>query len=68
MSESQLLAFRFLTGIGGSAVLSIGGGFLGDCWVPEERGQVVIVALAPLLGPVVGPITGAWIAELSTWR
>ncbi|KAG2338816.1 MFS polyamine transporter [Suillus weaverae] len=68
-SESQLLAFRFLAGIGGSAVLSIGGGFLGDCWVPEERGQAVaIVALAPLLGPVVGPITGAWIAELSTWR
>lgn len=68
-SESQLLAFRFLAGIGGSAVLSIGGGFVGDCWVPEERGQVVaIVALAPLLGPVMGPITGAWIAQFSTWR
>lgn len=86
-SESQLLAFRFLAGIGGSAVLSvkltfvelkvfdmnsplrIGGGFVGDCWVPEERGQpIAIVALAPLLGPVVGPITNAWIAELSTWR
>ncbi|KAG2341344.1 MFS polyamine transporter [Suillus weaverae] len=68
-SESQLLVFRFLAGLGGSAPLSIGGGFLGDCWRPDERGKAVaIYSLAPLLGPVVGPITGAWIAEYSTWR
>ncbi|KAG2137983.1 major facilitator superfamily domain-containing protein [Suillus clintonianus] len=68
-SESELLAFRFLAGLGGSAVMSIGAGFLADCWLPEDRGQgVAIVALAPLLGPVVGPITGAWIAQFSTWR
>ncbi|KAG2148766.1 MFS polyamine transporter [Suillus clintonianus] len=68
-SESQLLAFRFLAGVGGSSPLSIGGGFVGDCWVPEERGKAVaIFSLAPLLGPVIGPITGAWIAQYSTWR
>ncbi|OJA17353.1 hypothetical protein AZE42_13196 [Rhizopogon vesiculosus] len=60
-TESQLLAFRFLAGLGGSAPLSIGGGVLGDCWLPHERGQAVaIFSLAPLLGPVIGPITGAW--------
>ncbi|KAG2110960.1 MFS polyamine transporter [Suillus discolor] len=68
-SESQLLAFRFLAGLGGSAPLSIGGGFLGDCWQPHERGRAVaIYSLAPLMGPVVGPITGAWVAQYSTWR
>ncbi|KAG1723456.1 MFS polyamine transporter [Suillus lakei] len=68
-SESQLLVFRFLAGLGGSAPMSIGGGFLGDCWRPHERGKAVaIYSLAPLFGPVVGPITGAWIAERSTWR
>ncbi|OAX30876.1 MFS general substrate transporter, partial [Rhizopogon vinicolor AM-OR11-026] len=68
-TESQLLAFRFLAGLGGSAPLSIGGGVLGDCWLPDERGRAVaIFSLAPLLGPVIGPITGAWIAERSTWR
>ncbi|EGN92983.1 hypothetical protein SERLA73DRAFT_190368 [Serpula lacrymans var. lacrymans S7.3] len=68
-NESQLVAFRFLAGLGGSAPLSIGGGVLGDCWRAEERGQAVaLYSLAPLLGPVVGPITGAWIAERSTWR
>ncbi|OJA21346.1 hypothetical protein AZE42_12762, partial [Rhizopogon vesiculosus] len=68
-TESQLLAFRFLAGLGGSAPMSIGGGVLGDCWRPDERGKAVaIFSLAPLLGPVIGPITGAWIAERSTWR
>ncbi|KAH7912686.1 major facilitator superfamily domain-containing protein [Hygrophoropsis aurantiaca] len=68
-TESQLLAFRFLAGLGGSAPLAIGGGVLGDCWRAEERGQAVaLYSLAPLLGPVLGPVAGGWIAERSTWR
>ncbi|KAJ8585549.1 MFS general substrate transporter [Rhizopogon salebrosus TDB-379] len=68
-TESQLIGFRLLAGIGGSAPMSIGGGVLGDCWRPDERGQAVaIYSLAPMLGPVIGPISGGWIAERSTWR
>ncbi|KAI0703412.1 MFS polyamine transporter [Cytidiella melzeri] len=68
-NEGQLIAFRLLAGFGGSAPLSIGGGVLGDCWRPEERGTAVaLYSLAPLLGPVIGPVAGAWIAEKSTWR
>ncbi|KAG1731353.1 major facilitator superfamily domain-containing protein [Suillus paluster] len=68
-TEYELIAFRFLAGLGGSAPSSVGGGVLGDCWRTEERGQaIVLYSLAPLLGPVVGPIAGAWIAERSTWR
>ncbi|PCH40176.1 MFS polyamine transporter [Wolfiporia cocos MD-104 SS10] len=68
-NEGQLIAFRFLAGLGGSAPLSIGGGVLGDCWRPEERGQAIaLYSLAPLLGPVIGPACGAWIADKSTWR
>ena len=52
-----------------SLLLQIGGGVLGDCWKPEERGQAIaLYSLAPLLGPVIGPVAGAWIAEKSTWR
>ena len=41
--------------------LQIGGGVLGDCWRPDERGKAVaIFSLAPQLGSVIGPITGAW--------
>ncbi|KDR79428.1 hypothetical protein GALMADRAFT_117698 [Galerina marginata CBS 339.88] len=68
-NRSQLIAFRFLAGLGGSAPLSVGGGVLGDLWHPEERGRAIaIYSLAPLLGPVAGPVCGGWIAENSTWR
>ncbi|KAJ7606551.1 MFS polyamine transporter [Mycena polygramma] len=68
-NTGQLLAFRFLAGLGGSAPLAIGGGVLGDIWDAEQRGQAIaIYSLAPLLGPVVGPLCGAFIAQKSTWR
>ena len=62
-SQGQLTAFRFLSGLGGSAPLALGGGMLSDCWHAEERGKAVsIYSLAPLLGPAVGPIAGGFIA------
>ncbi|GBE85551.1 Efflux pump vrtL [Sparassis crispa] len=68
-NTSQIMAFRFLAGLGGSAPLSIGGGVLADCWKPEERGKAIaLYSVAPVLGPVIGPVVGAWIAQKSTWR
>ncbi|KAF8800056.1 MFS polyamine transporter [Phlegmacium glaucopus] len=68
-NPAQLIAFRFLSGLGGSAPLSVGGGVLGDIWHTEERGKAIaIYSLAPLLGPVIAPVCGGWISERSTWR
>ncbi|TFY69980.1 hypothetical protein EVJ58_g103 [Rhodofomes roseus] len=68
-NSGQLIAFRFLAGLGGSAPLATGGAVLSDMWIPEQRGQAIaIYSLAPLLGPVIGPVAGGWIAERSTWR
>lgn len=68
-SRDQMIAFRFLAGIGGSAPLAIGGGILSDLFFPEQRGKAIsIYSLAPLLGPAIGPIAGGWIAERTTWR
>ncbi|KKZ60911.1 hypothetical protein EMCG_00672 [[Emmonsia] crescens] len=68
-SKTQLTAFRFFAGLGGSAPLAIGGGVLSDCWRPEERGKsVAIYSLAPLLGPAIGPIAGGFITKHTTWR
>lgn len=54
-TKGQLIAFRFLAGLGGSAPLALGGGVLSDCWRAEERGRAIsIYSLAPLLGPAVG--------------
>ncbi|KAG7010151.1 hypothetical protein G7Y79_00001g004230 [Physcia stellaris] len=68
-TTGQLLAFRFLAGIGSSAPFTVANGILADCWAPEERGKSMgIYTLAPLLGPVLGPIIGGFIADYTTWR
>ncbi|KAI9701742.1 MAG: hypothetical protein M1820_006370 [Bogoriella megaspora] len=68
-TKGQMFAFRFLSGLGGSAPLAIGGGILSDCFRAEERGKAIAMySLAPLLGPAVGPIAGGFIAETVSWR
>ncbi|KAI0050075.1 MFS general substrate transporter [Auriscalpium vulgare] len=68
-NTGQLIAFRFLAGLGGSAPLAVGGGTVGDLFSPDQRGKAMaLYSMAPLLGPIIGPIAGAWIAERSTWR
>ncbi|KAK2736183.1 hypothetical protein FQN57_000857 [Myotisia sp. PD_48] len=68
-SKTQILAFRFLSGLGGSAPQALGGGVLTDCWRAEERGKAIaIYSLAPFIGPAIGPIAGGFIAQFTTWR
>jgi len=50
-----MLAFRFCAGLGGSAMLALGGGILADTFHAEQRGKAVgLYSLAPLLGPAIG--------------
>ncbi|KAK8090873.1 MFS general substrate transporter [Apiospora phragmitis] len=68
-TKAQLIVFRLLAGLGGSAPLAIGGGVLADLFTAEERGKAMsIYSLMPLLGPAIGPIAGAFITENTTWR
>ncbi|KFY22429.1 hypothetical protein V493_06614 [Pseudogymnoascus sp. VKM F-4281 (FW-2241)] len=68
-SKSQMMVFRFLSGLGASAPQALGGGVLSDCWRAEERGKAIaIYSLAPFLGPAIGPIAGGLITQRTTWR
>lgn len=68
-TKGEMLAFRFLSGLGGSAPLAIGGGVLSDLFYAEQRGRAIsIYSLAPLLGPAIAPIAGGFITENTTWR
>jgi MFS family permease len=56
-TESQIITFRFLAGLGGSAPLAIGGGVVSDLFTAEQRGRhIAIYSLKPLFGPAIGPI------------
>jgi MFS family permease len=65
-----MMFFRFLTALGASAPMSIGGAVITDIFPPEQRGSAMTVfALAPQLGPVLGPVMGGWVTqEIGSWR
>ncbi|EFQ30362.1 major facilitator superfamily transporter [Colletotrichum graminicola] len=68
-SKEQILAFRFLAGIGGSVTVGMGSGILADCWRPEERGKgIAFMQFAPVIGLAIGPILGGYISQYATWR
>ncbi|RHZ53904.1 MFS transporter [Aspergillus thermomutatus] len=65
----MLIGFRFLEGIAGSAVLTIGGGTVADLFIPQERGKVLAAwTMGPLLGPVLGPVMGSFLSAAKGWR
>ncbi|KAI6760398.1 hypothetical protein HG530_009258 [Fusarium avenaceum] len=68
-TKQQMLVFRFLSGLGGSAPQALGGGVLSDCWRKEERGTATaIYSLAPFLGPAIGPIAAGYLTQYMNWR
>ncbi|KAF2211749.1 hypothetical protein CERZMDRAFT_42901 [Cercospora zeae-maydis SCOH1-5] len=68
-TKEQMMAFRFLAGIGGSAPQAIGGGILSDCFKAGERGlATAIYSLMPFLSPAVAPIMGGYMTQYISWR
>lgn len=68
-SLESLIAFRFLAGVGGSAVMTLGGGNISDIFHREERGLgLAIWSVGLVIGPSLGPIIGAFVAETIGWR
>ncbi|CRK15052.1 hypothetical protein BN1708_011321 [Verticillium longisporum] len=68
-SLNALIVFRFLTGVGGSGCLTIGGGIIADIIPVHQRGRAITIwMLGPLIGPTIGPLIGAFVAQDIGWR
>ncbi|KAF7553939.1 hypothetical protein G7Z17_g3263 [Cylindrodendrum hubeiense] len=66
---NALIAFRFLSGIFGSAPITNGGGTIADMIVQEKRGAAMAsFAIGPLLGPIIGPVVGGIVSDALGWR
>ncbi|KAI9307446.1 major facilitator superfamily domain-containing protein [Cunninghamella echinulata] len=65
----MFIAFRVVTAIGSSSVLSMGAGTIQDCFKSHERGRAfALYASGPLLGPALGPIIGGYLNIGLGWR
>lgn len=65
----MLMAFRFLSGFAGVAVVTCGSGSIADVMPPEQRGRsMALWSLGPLLGPVIGPVCAGFLIEAKGWR
>ncbi|MBV1690804.1 multidrug efflux MFS transporter [Novosphingobium sp. G106] len=65
----QLIAFRLLQGIMGSALLPMSQAILLDINPPERHGSAMAVwGIGAIMGPIVGPVAGGWLTQNMSWR
>ncbi|KAE8416581.1 major facilitator superfamily domain-containing protein [Aspergillus pseudocaelatus] len=68
-NAGTFLAFRIISGLGGSVSLSVGGGIVPDLFDVHERGVPnALVTTGSLFGPVLGPLFGGLITQGAGWR
>lgn len=65
----MLIAFRFLSGFAGVAVVTCGAGSIADMMPAEWRGRAMSIwSLGPMLGPSIGPVVAGFVVEDLGWR
>jgi DHA2 family multidrug resistance protein len=64
----ELVAFRFIQGIGGCALLSTSQAILFETFTLEQRGFAsAIFGVGVFIGPTIGPTLGGWIIDNHSW-
>jgi DHA2 family multidrug resistance protein len=64
----ELVAFRFLQGLGGGALLSTSQAILFETFPPKDRALASgIFALGVIIGPSIGPVMGGYIVDNASW-
>ena len=64
----ELVAFRFLQGVGGGALLVTSQTIITEIYPPEKRGMAqAIYGLGVIIGPTLGPPLGGYIVDHFSW-
>lgn len=64
----ELVAFRFLQGVGGGALLVTSQTIITESYPPEKRGMAqAIYGLGVIVGPTLGPPLGGYIVDHAHW-
>ena len=64
----ELVAFRFIQGAGGGALLATSQSILVETFPPEELGLANgLFGLGVVVGPTIGPTLGGWITDNYSW-
>jgi multidrug resistance protein len=64
----ELVAFRFIQGIGGGALLSTSQAILFETFTVAQRGFAAsLFAVGVFVGPTIGPTLGGWIIDNYSW-
>lgn len=67
--KAVLFGSRFLAGVFASSAFSNTAALVTDLFAPPDRAKpMVVVSLAPLLGPCFGPLFGAGVSKNLGWR
>jgi DHA2 family multidrug resistance protein len=64
----ELVAFRFMQGIGGGALLSVSQAIIFELFPPEKRNVAgALFGIGVFVGPTIGPTLGGYITEYFSW-
>src|SRR5262249_13443100 len=65
----EIVAFRFLQGAFGAALIPLSQAVLLDINPPERHGQAMAMwGAGAVLGPALGPGLGGWLTDALSWR
>src|SRR5438552_3225730 len=68
-SIEELIAFRFIQGIGGGMMTPVSTAILSREFPGEERAKAsAIISIPWILAPITGPVLGGWLVEYASWR
>jgi EmrB/QacA subfamily drug resistance transporter len=68
-SLEQLIAFRFLQGVGGGMLTPVGTAMLYRAFPPEQRARASAVLIVPtVVAPALGPLVGGFIVTHFSWH